>query len=118
VVIFTNNPSTTVSSGGTDAPSSGTQQSWTVSSSTGFPAASTGTSLFHIADTNTGLSYELIAVINVSGTTWTVIRGAESTAPVAHSAGFTVTQVVSAGDLGLFQQMGAAYALAHNVAGP
>ena len=44
-----------------------------------------------------GKTGELIAVTNVSGTTWTVTRGAESTTPVAHSAGFTIYQVVSAG---------------------
>jgi hypothetical protein len=36
-------------------------------------------------------------VINVSGTTWTVIRGDEGTTPVSHGAGFTIYQVVSAG---------------------
>lgn len=42
----------------------------------------------------------------MSGTTWTVTRGAESTTPVAHTAGFTVVQVVSAGDLGGVLQAG------------
>lgn len=36
----------------------------------------------------------------MSGTTWTVTRGAESTTPVTHTAGFTVYQVVTAGALG------------------
>ena len=43
---------------------------------------------------------ELIAVTNVSGTTWTVTRGAESTTPVEHVAGFTITAIVTAGALG------------------
>jgi hypothetical protein len=43
-----------------------------------------------------GASGEIIAVTNVSGTTWTVTRGAESTTPVAHGANFTVQNVVTA----------------------
>ena len=35
----------------------------------------------------------------MSGTTWTVTRGAESTIPVAHTAGFAVYQVVTSGAL-------------------
>ena len=42
---------------------------------------------------------EIIAVTNVSGTTWTVTRGVEGTTPVVHSAGFTVLQVITAGFL-------------------
>lgn len=94
---FANLPSTTVSSGGTDAPSGGTSQSWTVAASTSFPAAATGVTQFHISDPVQ--PSEIIAVTNVSGTTWTVTRGAESTTPVAHTAGFTVKQVVTAGFL-------------------
>lgn len=100
---FANLPSTTVSSGGTDAPAGGTGQSWTVASSASFPSAVTATGTqFHVADP--ALPSELIAVTNVSGTTWTVTRGAESTTPVAHAAGFTVNQVVSAGGLTTFMQ--------------
>lgn len=95
--LFANLPSTTVSSGGTDAPSGGTSESWTVASSTSFPAAVTGASQFHICDP--AQPSEIMAVTNVSGSTWTVTRGAESTTPVTHSAGFTVKQVVTAGFL-------------------
>jgi len=98
VEVFGNVPTTTVSSGGTDAPASGTQQTWTVASSAGFPAVSssaTPPTQLHIADV--ALNSEIISVINISGTTWTVIRGAESTTPVSHGAGFTIYQVVSAG---------------------
>jgi hypothetical protein len=98
VEVFANIPTTTVSSGGTTAPASGTQETWTVASSTGFPAVSssaTPPTQLHIADV--ALNSEIISVINISGTTWTVIRGAESTTPVAHGAGFTIYQVVSAG---------------------
>jgi Pectate lyase superfamily protein len=98
VELFTANlATTTVSSGGTTSPASGTQETWTVASSTGFPASVTGLSQFHVSDP--ALVSEMIAVINVSGTTWTVIRGAENTTPVAHSAGLTVNQVATTGAL-------------------
>jgi hypothetical protein len=94
-----NAPTTTVNSGGTDAPASGTQESWTVASSSGFPTASTTTgSQFHVIDE--AATSEVISVISVSGTTWTVVRGAESTTPVTHTGGFTIIQVVTAGYLG------------------
>ena len=96
--LFSNSAITTVLSGGTTAPSGGTTETWTVSSAIAFPSANSGSSpptLFHIADP--GQPTELIAVINTSGTTWTVTRGAESTTPVAHTVGFTIQQVVSAG---------------------
>ena len=99
---FANLPSTTVSSGGTDAPSGGSPETWTVASSSSFPAAATGVTQFHVSDP-AGPS-EIMAVTNVSGTTWTVTRGAESTTPVTHLAGFTVKQVVTAGVLGAFFQ--------------
>jgi hypothetical protein len=96
--LFTTNRATTVvSSGGTTAPAGGTSESWTVVSPAGFPAAVTGVSQFHVADPSA--PSEMIAVTNVSGTTWTVTRGAESTTPVAHAAGFTVYQVATAGAL-------------------
>ncbi len=102
VEIFANQPSTTVTSGGTTAPASGTTESWTVASSSPFPVISPGVTQFHVADIATGLQSEIIAVTSVSGTTWTVTRGAESTVPVAHAGGFTITQVVTAGALGDF----------------
>jgi Pectate lyase superfamily protein/Right handed beta helix region len=98
--LFANQPSTTVSSGGTDAPSAGTVETWTVASSATFPAVSSTASppaQFHVADASSSASSELIAVTNISGTTWTVTRGSESTTPVTHVGGFTVYQVVSAG---------------------
>ena len=103
VEIYANQPSTTVVSGGADAPSSGTVETWTVASSATFPAASSTASpptQFHIGDTAFGYTSEIIAVTNVSGTTWTVTRGAENTIPVAHIAGFAITTVVTAGALG------------------
>ena len=104
-----NRAQTTVTSGGNDAPAAGTQETWTVASSGMFPAASS-TALpatqFHVADTVA--PSEIIAVTNVAGTTWTVTRGAESTTPVAHSAGFTVYQVVTTGFLGSTSVLSAA----------
>lgn len=85
-----------ITSGGTDAPSSGYTETWTASSSAMFGAAVSGLSQFHVADTAAGYGTEIIAVTNVSGTTWTVTRGAEGTTPVAHIAGFTVNQEVTA----------------------
>lgn len=102
--LFTNEAATTVSSGGTGAPAQGTVESWTVSSSSSFPAIS-GSQQFHVADA--AAVTEIIAVTAVSGTTWTVTRGAESTTPVTHASGFTVQQVISAGTLGTFAQAGA-----------
>ena len=95
--MFGNLPQTTVVSGGTTAPAAGTQETWTVASSASFPSASTGIAQFHAADV--AANSEIVAVTNVSGTTWTVIRGAEGTTPVAHTAGFTIFQVTTAGFL-------------------
>lgn len=94
VEIYTNNASTTVPAG---AGSGSGSETWTVTSSAGFPAAATGVSQFHVGDP--AAPSELIVVTNVSGATWTVTRGAEGTTPVAHAAGFTVTQVITAGGL-------------------
>jgi hypothetical protein len=96
--LYANNAATTVPSGGTSAPSGGTQETWTVTSSASFPAASstvTPATKFHVADP--AAPSEVVLVTNVSGTTWTVTRGSESTTPVTHSAGFTVVQVIPAG---------------------
>ncbi|MCA1841556.1 MAG: hypothetical protein LC723_14875, partial [Actinobacteria bacterium] len=95
--LFTNQAQTTVSSGGTTAPAAGTTESWTVASSSSFPAASNAAipvTQFYVADP--ALPSESILVTNVSGTTWSVTRGADGTTPVAHTAGFTIKNVVSA----------------------
>jgi Pectate lyase superfamily protein len=108
VEIFANQPSTTVAAG-QSAVAQGTTQTWTVASSLEFPAASstaTPPTQFHVADTAAGYTSELIAVTNVSGTSWTVTRGAEGTAPIAHLANFTITQVITAGVLGAFAVTG------------
>lgn len=99
LTLYSNLPQTTVTSGGTTAPASGTQETWTVNSSAAFPSVEYGATQFHIADASSAWNSELITVSNVAGSTWTVTRGAEGTTPVAHLAGFTVVQVTSAGDL-------------------
>ena len=101
-VIFDNNTTGSVTNGGTDAPASGTSESWTVSTST-FPASLSGSQYFHVADP--AALTEKIKVTGISGSgpyVWTVTRGDESTTPVTHISDFTVQQVVTAGDFGTF----------------
>lgn len=62
----------------------------TVTSATGFPASGN----FRIIIDN-----EIMIVTAVSGTTFTITRGAESTTAATHSNGATVTHVVTAGGL-------------------
>lgn len=98
--LFANRAQTTVTSGGTTAPASGTQETWTVASSSSFPAASssaTPPTQFRVIDRDS--PSEVMIVTNVSGTTWTVLRGQEATTPVAHSGGFTVQQIITAAGL-------------------
>jgi hypothetical protein len=109
--LWANPPATlaTVSSGGTTAPAQGTSQSWTMAGGyASFPAASSAANppnQFHVIDP--AAPTEIIAVTNVSGSTWTVTRGAggvDGTTPVVHAAGFAVQQVVTAGGLGQLVQ--------------
>lgn len=96
VEVFANQPTATVTSGGTTAPSAGTVETWTAPSWAAFAQATTGSTQYHIYDTAPGKSAELILVENTSGTSATVVRGAGGTTPVAHSAPFTVTQAIVA----------------------
>jgi hypothetical protein len=101
--LFADQPQTAITSGGTDAPAAGTVQTLTPASGGGFPAVSPGSSSqFHIADP--AAPTELIAVTQ-TGPAWTVTRGAEGTPPVAHQAGWTARQVVTAGVLGSMVQV-------------
>ena len=99
--VFANQAFTTVQSGGTSAGTVGTIETWTVSQATGseFPTASTGVSQFHVTDTAAAAASEIILVTATNAITnqWTVTRGAEGTSPVAHTTGFTITQVLTAG---------------------
>jgi hypothetical protein len=104
--VFANDPSGIVTSGGTGVPAAGTQETWTLAAYASFPAASAAASpptQFHITDI--AAPAELITVSNTSGATWTVTRGAEGTAPLAHAPPFTVVQVTTAGFLGGLAQL-------------
>jgi hypothetical protein len=101
--LFADQPQTTITSGGTDAPAAGTAQTLTPASGRGFPAVSAASnSQFHIADP--AAPTELIAVTQ-TGPTWAVTRGAENTTPVRHTAGWTARQVVTAAVLGSMVQV-------------
>ena len=102
-----NRATTTVSSGpsSTTAPASGAVETWTVASSSMFGGAATGVSQFHVVDPSAPT--EMVAVTNVSGTSWTVTRGAEGTTPVPRTSGFTVNQTFTAGFLASPQFAGA-----------
>jgi len=94
--LYTNDATTSITSGGGTTPVSGTAELWTAATWSGFPVASPTTTpptKFHIADPNA--ASELIQVVNTS--TGLVVRGSEGTTPVAHSSGFTVRNVISAG---------------------
>ena len=82
---FVNDPATTVTAA--VAPS---DSSITVTSSSGFPTYGQ----FRIR-----LDDELCMVTNVSGTTWTVARGAESTGASSHVIGSTVNAFFTQGSL-------------------
>jgi hypothetical protein len=94
---FANLANTTVTSGGTDAPSAGTVETWTVASSSAFPDVSVTFPPTQCHVTDIAANSEIILVTNISGTTWTVTRGAEGTTPVAHNPGFEIYQVTTAG---------------------
>ena len=98
VELFADQPSTVVSSGGT----TNSDTSFTVATPGAFPQASnaaTPPTQFHICDANPAKQSEIMTVTNVSGSTWTVTRGAEGTTAVAHGAGWTAVQVVTSGYL-------------------
>lgn len=79
--------------GGTDAPAGGTSQSWTVTNNSssdnrGFPQVP-----FYIYDPAApSETMQVTAVTNTTSAnlTWQVTRGAKSTSPVTHSAGFAI----------------------------
>lgn len=102
--VFANNVTTVASgSSGTTAPAQGTSETWTVTSSAGFPAIGTaGLTQFTVVDV--AATSEIILVTQVSGTTWTVTRGAESTTPVAHGTGATYQAIITAAGLNAMVQ--------------
>jgi hypothetical protein len=103
VEVFTNTPAGTVTSGGTDAPASGTSESLTVTATVAFPVASTSATpptVFHFCDI-AAPSEIMRATVAPGGTgtgqAWTVTRGAEGTTPVTHATGYTIATVITAG---------------------
>ncbi len=82
---FTNEGSTTLGSGIDNAVTS-----LTVASSASFPSA---------GDFRVRIDSEILIVTAVSGTTWTVTRGAEGTTAASHSSGAAVTHVLTKGGL-------------------
>jgi hypothetical protein len=101
-LIFANNSSASVTSGGTTT----SDTSWTVGSVAGFPTTLAAGQYFHIADS--ALPSEKIKVTGITGGgptyTWTVVRGDEGSTAASHSSPFNVQQVVSSGDFGTFTQ--------------
>jgi hypothetical protein len=87
IELLSDNAATTL----TSSPASGAT-SFTVASSTGFPAAVTGTSQFRVI-----IGTEIVTVTNVSGTTWTCVATS-----AAHSSADVVTHVLTASSLGNF----------------
>jgi len=105
IAVFAEQPATTISGGGTTAPAAGTTETWTAATWAPFPVASNATTppaYFTVADTAAGYQSEEIRVLNTS--TGLVLRGANGTTPVAHQAGFRVTQVIDAGTAGNWPQ--------------
>jgi hypothetical protein len=94
---FANLATTTVVSGGTTAPTAGTVETWTVASSGSFPTLSAGQQ-FRIVEADSVRQAEIILVTAISGTSWTVTRGVEGTATLAHPSGFTIVQTVTAAE--------------------
>jgi hypothetical protein len=106
--VFADIPAGVVTSGGTDAPPAGTVETWTVFVSVPFAAASpsgTPQTFFYAADPVAPSEIFLITACpgGTGSQTWTVTRGADGAAPVAHGAGFTVVQVVSRASLKALQ---------------
>ena len=95
-----------VTSGGTTTPASGTSESWTITGLSGvFPAVSSSASpptFCRCVDPNKPT--EILWITNISGTTATVTRGAESTATVNHGSNFQLELLLTGGGLGNLSQ--------------
>jgi hypothetical protein len=82
---------TTTSTAGTTSPATGTSETWAVAAlSRAFPTL-TGTQAIALVDKASGATSEIIYVTACSSgaTSITGTRGAESTTPIAHTAGAT-----------------------------
>jgi hypothetical protein len=102
------NPATAnpvVTSGGTTTPASGTSESWTVTGLSAFPAISNAASPpTYLRCTDPAQPTEILWITNISGTTVTITRGAESTTTVNHGSNFQLENLITAGGLGNFAQ--------------
>lgn len=110
--ISSNLGSATVGTGGTDAPASGTVETFVVSNAVDIPSASSVTQTqFRIADAAQGSNLslaEVMLVTNVNGASWTVMRGAEAigsngASPVAHAGNWSAVVVATAGAMADYQ---------------
>ena len=101
--VFANDATATVSSGGTSAPAAGTVESWTLSGSALPAVSSSATPPTQCYVTDAENDSEKMLITNISGSTATVTRGADGTTPIAHTAGFTIWQVVTHASLAAFQ---------------
>lgn len=95
---FANNAATTLSAACTNVATS-----ISVTSSTPFPTATNGGQFRVLIGT------ELLIVTAISGTTWTVTRGAEGTTAAAHSSGDAVTHIITRDSLYQFGLAGGDY---------
>lgn len=106
--VFTNDATGAVTSGGTTAPTAGTSESWTVTVSIAFPVATSGSTQFYVCDPALPTEKMLVTVApggTGAGQSWTVTRGADSTATVAHTSGFTIMQTATHATLANFAQL-------------
>ena len=90
----TSNPSTTYISVASSASTSGSPDTITVNSSTGYPTASNGSNQFFIcvgANVSTCAGGEEMLVTNISGNTWSVIRGVNGFTASSHAVNSTVS---------------------------
>ena len=110
-VLWSNNSTGRVLSGGTDAPAQGTSETLTVDAATAaaFPAASNAASpptVFFFADPlNPTDIYMCTNVSGTGNTTWAVTRGADGSTPVTHSAPYPIRGVTPAGVLNSIQAL-------------
>ena len=85
------NPQTTLATTTTTSATS-----WTVSSSTGWPAvASPNFVRVRIEPATADGTFEIVTLTNISGTTWTVTRAQESTTGVAWVSGAKIAPVIT-----------------------
>ena len=103
---FANQPTASVTAGGTTT----SDTAFTVTTNDSWPAASstsTPNNFFRIVDQADTSEIMIVTTApggNSAGQSWTVTRGAEGSTAVAHTAGWTAVQVVTAGTLQNFQQ--------------